>query len=633
MTSLADPILRARRHVAHWQLAADPDELDARLAGVACALDQARATENGALVADAWRLHLMTLLEAEKVAEIYVTLGELDQWCATRSDPASRRVLDWLRGLRAILDGDPAQAEALLTTSVTEREALGPLTTIRWFQGRVEELEAHYLQVRRNEPAESSHALMLAWIWAQQDRKTAARGALDTLGDIRALPRDRNWLQRMSVLAELAVLLDDRALAETVHEMLSPYPKRIVLIGNGFGCWGTTDRPLALLSRYFNHFSGTVRHMTAKIELSAAAGAHPWLVRGQFDLADVLLEAGGTHIAEARRYAREGVTGARRLDYPLLWARAEALERRLQLRAVPAPRRPLGAAATATATAAAKTATAEGATAAGAERAAAVAAAGPAAAGSVASGSVATVPAIAVLGSFEVRDATGEVTSWMSRKARELLCILVTFHGRPVSRELLMEHLWPNQAPARLRNRLAVAVSTVRRALDPGADFPREHFVGTTRDTVRLHADRVTIDADSFLRTGAAALSRAIPATRQHPTAGKPGAAANGDDRALAENALLESLRFYRGEAFADEPFAEWATALRDECATMYVALLHAVIATSSSDWRRAEAARHILVADPYDERANRALVEALQRLGARGAAESTQAKFHSSFD
>jgi DNA-binding SARP family transcriptional activator len=595
MTPRADPTLQARRHLERWQLAADPDDLDARLAGVARALEEARATADGPLVADAWRLHLMTQLESEKIAEINASLGELDRWCQTRPDPACRRVLDWLRGLRAILDGQPAQAEALLATSVTDRQALGPLTTIRWFQGRFYELEARYLQVRRDEPAESSHVLMLAWIWAQQDRKTAARGALDTLGDIQALTRDRDWLLRMSVLAELSVLLDDRSLAEAVRRMLSPYPRRIVLIGNGFGCWGTTDRPLGLLSRYLGHTADAVRHLTAKIELSAAAGAHPWLVRGQFDLAEVLLDAGGSHLAEAQRYAREGIMGARRLDYPLLWARAEALERRLLVRATSAPRRPSNV--------------------------------------TEAAARAAIEPTITVLGGFEVRAATGEVTTWTSRKARELLCILVTFRGRPVSRELLMEHLWPGQPPSRLRNRLAVAVSTVRRALDPGTDFGREHFIGTTRDTVRLNTDHVAVDAERFLRAGAAALARGIPASGKPARSGESGSGTDSGEQALAEHALSDSLRYYRGEAFAHEPFAEWATALRDECAAMQVALLHAVIATSSSSWGRAEAARQILATDPYDERANRALVDALQTLGARGVAESTQAKFDSSLD
>lgn len=611
MTSLADPILQARRHVERWREAADPDDLDARLAGVAGALDEARTTADGPLVAEAWRLHLMTLLEAEKIADIYATLGKLDQWCAMHPDPECRRVLDWLRGLRAILDGDPSQAEALLAASVTDRQALGPLTTIRWFQGRFDELEARYLRVRRDEPAESSHVLMLAWIWAHQDRKTAARGVLDTLGDIQALPRDRDWLLRMSLLAELSVLLDDRALAETVRRMLSPYPRRIVLIGNGFGCWGTTDRPLGLLSRYLGDMADAVRHLTAKIELSAAAAAHPWLVRGQFDLAEVLLDA-GFPLAEARRYAREGIMGARRLDYPWLWARAEAVERRLFLRTTSMSRRPSDAAA---------------------PPAAAASAAAPPAAAAVQAPVQAAAPTITVLGGFEVRSAPGGVTAWTSRKARELLCILVTFRGRPVSRELLMEHLWPGQAPSRLRNRLAVTVSTVRRALDPAADFDREHFVGTTRDTVRLHVDHVTIDAECFLRTGAAALARGTLAGRQQAASSERVDHLNGGEQALTERALSDSLSYYRGEAFADEPFAEWATALRDECAAMLVALLHAVIAVTRSSWRRADAARQILATDPYDERANRALVEALQNLGARGAAESTHAKFHSGLD
>jgi DNA-binding response OmpR family regulator len=76
---------------------------------------------------------------------------------------------------------------------------------------------------------------------------------------------------------------------------------------------------------------------------------------------------------------------------------------------------------------------------------------------------------IQALGGFRVVRA-GEpvpVQEWQSRKARELLKVLVARRGHAVPREALMEALWPDEDPARLSNRLSVALSTVRTVLDP----------------------------------------------------------------------------------------------------------------------------------------------------------------------
>ena len=78
-----------------------------------------------------------------------------------------------------------------------------------------------------------------------------------------------------------------------------------------------------------------------------------------------------------------------------------------------------------------------------------------------------------MLGAFEVSSADGTTARWTSRKARKLLKILVAHRGAPVHREVLMDLLWPTVDPATLGNRLSVALSTVRRALDPITRTPR----------------------------------------------------------------------------------------------------------------------------------------------------------------
>ena len=74
-----------------------------------------------------------------------------------------------------------------------------------------------------------------------------------------------------------------------------------------------------------------------------------------------------------------------------------------------------------------------------------------------------------------VRD--GEVvlaTAWQSKKARDLLKILVARRGRPTTRETFFELLWPDEDPEPLGNRLSVAQATVRSVLDPERTYPAE---------------------------------------------------------------------------------------------------------------------------------------------------------------
>lgn len=150
-------------------------------------------------------------------------------------------------------------------------------------------------------------------------------------------------------------------------------------------------------------------------------------------------------------------------------------------------------------------------------------------------------PRIRVLGGFEVVSLCGTRAEWTSRKARELLKMLVAARGVPVSREVLMDVLWPAETPAALSNRFSVAVNVIRRALDPGRMRPTQHHVVTEGDSIRLDTAHVDIDLERFL-----ALAR-----RQDETG-----------RLAAKN-------LYRGAAFSEEPYADWAVEVRDHAAHM----------------------------------------------------------------
>src|SRR4051794_33462259 len=116
-------------------------------------------------------------------------------------------------------------------------------------------------------------------------------------------------------------------------------------------------------------------------------------------------------------------------------------------------------------------------------------------------------PAIRVqsLGRFRVlRD--GDVvptTAWQSKKARDLLKILVARRGRPTNRDTFFELLWPDEDPEPLGNRLSVALATVRAVLDPGKAHPPEWFVPADKNAIGLDLEHVELDVELFLSAAA----------------------------------------------------------------------------------------------------------------------------------
>ncbi|GAB3597824.1 hypothetical protein CFAEC_11205 [Corynebacterium faecale] len=145
-------------------------------------------------------------------------------------------------------------------------------------------------------------------------------------------------------------------------------------------------------------------------------------------------------------------------------------------------------------------------------------------------------PRIRVLGQFDVVSVCGCHAEWTSRKARELLKMLVASRGVPTSREVFMEVLWPGVDPSRLGNRFSVAVNVIRRNLDPDRSLPTQYFLITEGESVRLELKNLDIDLEKFLTL----VKRPDPASHQ------------------------AAQKLYRGAAFTEEPYADWAVTIRD---------------------------------------------------------------------
>lgn len=214
--------------------------------------------------------------------------------------------------------------------------------------------------------------------------------------------------------------------------------------------------------------------------------------------------------------------------------------------------------------------------------------------------------AVRVLGPFVVERHGEPVarSAWRSRKARELLQVLVVRGGRPIAREELAELLWPDTPYSEVSNRLSVALSVVRNVLG-GKDGDGD-AIDADGDRVALQADRVDVDVDRFRRLAEDGL-----------------AAVRAGDPRRAIASLSEAVRAYTGDLLEEDRDALWLLDRREELrATSLTAArtLADLVAADDPD-TAVRLLLRVLDRDPYDEPAHLAVCAALLRAGRHGEA------------
>ena len=215
--------------------------------------------------------------------------------------------------------------------------------------------------------------------------------------------------------------------------------------------------------------------------------------------------------------------------------------------------------------------------------------------------------AIETLGAFRVLRGGVPIprSAWQSRKARELLKLLVSRRSRPAPREWLAEQLWPEAEPATAGKRLNVMVSTVRTILDPDKALPADHVLASDRDTLQLDLRHVRVDIEDLF----AEVDRAVRLEGD-----------GHDQESLAAWRAVEQA--YRGEFCEEELDAAWAVGVREEGRAAYAQAVARLAGAAVAADRHDDAVRlwlRLLERDPYDERAHLALVGGLLGAGRRG--------------
>jgi DNA-binding SARP family transcriptional activator len=193
------------------------------------------------------------------------------------------------------------------------------------------------------------------------------------------------------------------------------------------------------------------------------------------------------------------------------------------------------------------------------------------------------------LGPFRV-DREGErLGPWPNRRATAVFKHLVLDLERPLPREVLMDHLWPDADGDAARNSLNVAVHALRR-------FLRAADVGPSQ--VVFHDGCYALDPALDVWVDVAEFRRL----------------AQGDAAALQCAAAL-----YRGPLFEDDPYEEWTLPIRREVEQVFVGVLDRLRRHHLHAGQHEAAvavAEQLLALEPFREDAHRDLMRSYARHG-----------------
>jgi len=157
-----------------------------------------------------------------------------------------------------------------------------------------------------------------------------------------------------------------------------------------------------------------------------------------------------------------------------------------------------------------------------------------------------------LLGEFRVSVNEQPVEKWPSGRGRAVLKYLLIHHNQPTPRDVLMDVFWSDASSEAARNRLHVALHSLRQGLRAVTDMPVVIFQdGEYCLNPDLH---LWVDVDEF--------DHHVETGRRLEVAGQIATAA-------AEYELAIGL--YQGDLLADDPYEEWPVLTRERLRVAYL--------------------------------------------------------------
>ena len=236
-------------------------------------------------------------------------------------------------GLR-ILDGKFDEAEALAEEAFDREDgprlelpaARAALTTlIRFQQNRLGELLPMLALIRTGAPRPDLLAAEVAGL-ASVGREDEAREQLAALaGDgFREIVGSESWIFTLTLLAQAVEMLDAKAEARVLRDLLAPRREHVVILSNGVYAHGPVALYLALLDRVLGDWDAMADHLETARALSERLRSPLW--RAHTCSASAAMSLGRGDVDAARLAAREGLELANEFGFEFVRSRIAQLD-------------------------------------------------------------------------------------------------------------------------------------------------------------------------------------------------------------------------------------------------------------------------------------------------------------------
>ncbi len=222
---------------------------------------------------------------------------------------------------------------------------------------------------------------------------------------------------------------------------------------------------------------------------------------------------------------------------------------------------------------------------------------------------------IQLFGSLQLWRGTELVdpNEWSREKAWQLFALLLLQRPRIISREAVIEHLWPELAPQAADGALRVTLNALLHVLEP------ERSGGANSAFVLSEAAGLRLNPQATITTDYAQFQMLLQTAAQHRQQGAMPAALQAYQAALA---------VYQDDLLSDIPYAEWVLAWREQALTHFVTATSEYLELLLAYGPTAEAipyAERLLTYDPYHEPTYQRLIDIYLMLGNLSAAERTR--------
>jgi len=186
--------------------------------------------------------------------------------------------------------------------------------TIRREQGRLRELAPFVKHFVDERGAGAAWRPGLAVIYADLEQQAGAAAEFERLAleGFQSVPRDSLWQASLCYLADVCDYLRDAERAAMLYEMLLPFARLTVVLGNATVCLGATSRFLGQLAATMARWEDAEAHFEHALELNGRMAATPWMAHTRFQYARGMMRRGRRDDAQrAMQLLDEAVAAAR----------------------------------------------------------------------------------------------------------------------------------------------------------------------------------------------------------------------------------------------------------------------------------------------------------------------------------